>query len=726
MAFMIELEPMNLKPVLEKIVKVGIFLIPFLPLLVASSLYFPFISGKNFAFRIIIEVIFASWIILAFWDAKYRPKFSLILSSIIAFVVIITVADVFGENSFKSFWSNFERMDGLITLIHLLMYFVVATTVIRTERLWERFLQTSVGVSVAVGIFGLLQLAGVFTINQGGTRLDATFGNSTYLAVYMLFHVFITVLLMVRWDKHKLIYSGAIILQTIILFFTGTRGTILGFLVGIFTASALIALFGQNKTFKKVAIGIFAGLIILVGGFIAIKDTSLVQDNYILGRFADISLEEGSARFQIWGMAMEGFKEKPILGWGQENFNYVFNEYYTPEMYGQEQWFDRVHNIIFDWLIAGGILGLLSYLLILLTTLYYLWIKKKDSFSVTEKSIITGLLAGYFFHNLFVFDNLISYILFFTILAYVNFHAVGNKESGKIFNEQTVKTVLTPIVIVLTIFILYFFNGRGIVLGQTIIAAISPQEEGVTKNLELFEKALSYNTVGKQEVREQLLQTAVTVGASELSTETKQAFLSLATDSMQEEIKNNFDDARLHVLMGTTLMKFGFYEESFPYLEKALDLSPKKQSIMFAIAEYYINTNQNNKALEIFKTAYESAPEYDDAAILYALGAVYVNDYSLVEEILIPQFGTVAVDDNRLLNAYVEAGLVNQTLEIWKIRAEKNPNDIQTKMSLAAAYLQVNQRQNAIAEIRKVIEIDPTLKEQAEYYIGEIQAGRDL
>lgn len=716
---------MNFKQILERMVKIGVFLIPFIPLLVTSSLFFPFISGKNFAFRIIVEVIFASWVILAFWDAKYRPKFSLILGSIIAFVSIIAIANVFGENPFKSFWSNFERMDGLLTLIHLLMYFVVATTVITTERLWERFLQTTVGVSVLVGVFGLMQLAGIFIINQGGTRLDATFGNATYLASYMLFHVFLTVLLMVKWDRHKLIYSGAIILQTIILFFTGTRGTILGFLGGIFVTTALIALFGQNKTFKKVAIGVFVGLVILIGGFISIKDTDFVQDRFILSRFASISLEEGSARFQIWNMAIQGWKDKPILGWGQENFNYVFNEYYEPGMYGQEQWFDRVHNIIFDWLIAGGILGLISYLLILLTTLYYLWIKKKDSFSVSEKSIITGLLAGYFFHNLFVFDNLISYILFFTVLAYVNFHAVGNKESGKVFTEQVVKVVVTPIVIVVTLFSLYFFNLQGIVLSKTVISSISPQEEGVSKNLELFNKALTYNVTGRQEVREQLLQTSVTVGNSELDLETKQAFLTLATDSMQDEIKENFKDARLHVLMGSTLMKFGFYEEAFPYLEKALELSPKKQSIMFSIAEYYINTNQYDKALEVFKEAYESAPEYDDARILYALGAIYINNYTLVEELLVPRFGTVAVDDGRLLNAYIEKNLVNQVLEIWKTRAKKNPNDIQTILSLSAAYLDVNQRQNAILEIRKIIEIDPSLKEQAEYFISEIEAGRN-
>jgi hypothetical protein len=52
-------------------------------------------------------------------------------------------------------------------------------------------------------------------------------------------------------------------------------------------------------------------------------------------------------------MALKGIAERPVLGWGQENFNYVFNKYYNPQMFGQEEWFDRTHNVVLDWLIAG-------------------------------------------------------------------------------------------------------------------------------------------------------------------------------------------------------------------------------------------------------------------------------------------------------------------------------------------------------------------------------------
>src|SRR3989338_7504632 len=73
-------------------IKIGIsvlFLIRLIPVIVAGGesfagfffpdLLFPFITGKNFAFRIIIEIIFASWILLALLEPKYRPKKTLIL-----------------------------------------------------------------------------------------------------------------------------------------------------------------------------------------------------------------------------------------------------------------------------------------------------------------------------------------------------------------------------------------------------------------------------------------------------------------------------------------------------------------------------------------------------------------------------------------------------------------------------------------------------------------------
>src|SRR5688572_14827432 len=95
----------------------GIFLIPFVPLIISPSLFFPFITGKNFAFRIIVEIIFFAWLILALRDSAYRPKVSWISYALLFFLAVVGIADIFSENAFKSFWSNFERMEGYVTLL---------------------------------------------------------------------------------------------------------------------------------------------------------------------------------------------------------------------------------------------------------------------------------------------------------------------------------------------------------------------------------------------------------------------------------------------------------------------------------------------------------------------------------------------------------------------------------------------------------------------------------
>ena len=197
------MSPMIIEKALRWIVIIGVFCLPFVCLVVASSMFFPFITGKNFAFRVIVDVITGAWLALALIDEKYRPRRSWILAAFSLFVFIMAIADALGAAPFKSFWSNYERMDGWVTLIHTLAYLVVASSVLASEKMWRLLWQVNLGVSVFLSIDGLLQIAGLTAIGQGGAsglaaRVDATFGNPIYLAVYMLFNIGIAALLWVQ------------------------------------------------------------------------------------------------------------------------------------------------------------------------------------------------------------------------------------------------------------------------------------------------------------------------------------------------------------------------------------------------------------------------------------------------------------------------------------------------------------------------------------------------
>ena len=60
-----------MKDFLLAVVFGGLFAVLLLPLYVENDFYFPFITGKNFAFRIIVEIVFAAWILLALLDTQY-------------------------------------------------------------------------------------------------------------------------------------------------------------------------------------------------------------------------------------------------------------------------------------------------------------------------------------------------------------------------------------------------------------------------------------------------------------------------------------------------------------------------------------------------------------------------------------------------------------------------------------------------------------------------------
>ncbi|MDE2059732.1 MAG: O-antigen ligase family protein, partial [candidate division NC10 bacterium] len=536
---------MTLNRYLRYFVIGGLFLIPLVPLLVFTSQYFPFVTSKNFAFRIIVELIFGAWLILALRDANYRPKFSWLSGAVLIFLVAIGVADLFGPFPDKSFWSNFRRMEGYITILHLGAYFLVAASTLISENLWILFMQTALGSSVVMGIYAVPQLLEKFAVNQGEFRLTGRLGNAAFLAVYALLHLFIALFLLVRrrnLRRWNIIYGLIASLELVILYHTATRSTMLGLFIGLFIAGLSVALLTKGfNGLKKTAIGVMAALILAVVGWALLKDSSFVKQNPTLARLTSLSLAEVGPRKIVWDIAIKGFEERPNFGWGQENFNHVFNKYFDPatdpadQWYVENRWSDRAHNIFLDWLIAGGLVGLLSYLFIFLSALYYIWqqnecglscnalIKRLCTFwkpgatfhCLPEKSILTGMLGAYLFQNVFMFDNLASYIIFFTILAYI--HSMSGRPIKALTEEKitisagTINRVVAPALALLTVFSVYALNAKAIHASTTLRSALRQQPKRPAESLTYFKQALSYDSFGGQEIQEELAQAALQV-----------------------------------------------------------------------------------------------------------------------------------------------------------------------------------------------------------------------
>ena len=199
-----------------------------------------------------------------------------------------------------------------MTHLHLFAYFLVLVSVMKTERLWNWFFATSIGVSLIVSLYAVGQFLEKIKIFQSGDRLESTLGNSAYLAAYLLFHIFIIGYYLAR-NEIKNVYAkfalfGVLVFETIILFLTETRGAIVGMIGGLVVVALLNALCGEGKN-KKIAVSFIALLILIGGTFFAFKDMSFIKEQRGLRRLSAISLtsDDVQARFTIWGMMNRHF-----------------------------------------------------------------------------------------------------------------------------------------------------------------------------------------------------------------------------------------------------------------------------------------------------------------------------------------------------------------------------------------------------------------------------------
>ncbi|MBI3573423.1 O-antigen ligase family protein [Candidatus Kaiserbacteria bacterium] len=722
----------------------GILLIFLIPLFVANSLFFPFITGKAFAFRILVEIVFALWAILAVRDPSVRPKKSFLLYVISAFLVSLLISVLLAVNPDKAFWSNFERMEGWIGIAHLALYFAVVFSVFNTEKFWKILWNTTIAVSVIEACYGLLQLAGVITINQGGVRVDGTFGNATYLAVYMLFHVFITALAWMWWGRGKEFasralafwYGLAIVFQLVMIFYSATRGAILGLIGGCAIAGLSFLIFGkENAALRKWGTGAVIALLILGGGFFAVKDTPFVQHNEVLSRLAGIAgvhnlFSELSTRSEIWSIAWKGFLERPVFGWGQEGFNYVFDKHYQATLYAQEPWFDRAHNEFLDWLVAGGAVAFLLYLSFFALALWYLW-RKGTVFSLGERGIFTGLLGAYLLNNLVVFDNLFSYILFFTVLAYLAYRSSAALPTlfAKPIAENA-RIIFPPLIAVVMAFVLYFVNVPGITTASYIIQGLSPHQEGISTNFDYFKKSVASaegEGLGLQEVREQLAQFAIQVKGLNAGDQAFQASVEqYAADQLALQAALTPKDTRVVLLYGSYLAQVGTIDGARTVLLAAHDLSPQKQEILINLGDLEASVGNYPAALSWLKQAYDLEPAYDWVRSSYAGIAIRAGQRSLAESLLLPRYGTMTPDDSDLLSSYLAAKDFQSVFAILRGRIEKNPNDYQAHVNLGATYLQSGDSADAIAELQKAMQLNPSFQAQGQSYIDQIRAGKTL
>lgn len=717
-------------------------LIACLPFIVSTSLFFPFIVGKNLFFRVIVDIVLIIWLASCFQDVSLRPKWSCITGIFAGFVLWVGIADFAGIDPLRSFWSNFERMEGYITILHLFALFLVSAQSMSKD-LWYQLMGWSVVISGFTWLQGMVE-----HLKDTFFRIDGSFGNATYFAAYAMVHVFFAALLAFRYKTSRWVWIVLGFLNLTTIFFTGTRGALIGVAGGAVLASILYLIFEwKNKTVRYSGLSVIAFVVIAVIGLGLAKNTHFIGSSPVLSRFGQLAhyvitfdikgmlADVGRSRTVIWGIAWEGVKERPIVGWGQENFVQVFSNHYDPNIFDQEQWFDRTHNVFLDWIIASGFPGLFGYIGIFAAILWYVW--KRKEFELYEKILLSGMVLAYFIHTFFVFDNITTYIFIMLIFAAVHHQAQNYEENeGRNKNNYHVENsagLITGAVVIACVFA-WMVNMPVYVTGSDLIKGmIYAQGDGkqavndalLKESKKYFEKALNGSEFAKVEINEQLaIDINQRVRMSQAASSTKYEFAKLINDNIIQNIMAHPDDARVNYFAGIYFTSIGNYPAAIERLEHDLVVSPNKQTIMFSLAEAYEREGNISKAVELYKTAHEIAPQFVEPRLRYVDMLVSVGKKIEAEEVM-KDVHVESLQDQKYLNILMQVNRYDIIVGIFEKKYKDNPTDIQTRISLAASYVEVDRRDDAVAILQTIVRDMPQSKTQIEYFISEIKAGRN-
>ncbi len=743
-----------------KILRWGIFLSVFTPLILYPQFLSMFHFPKLIVFRSIVEIMLIFYVLLILANKKYRPKWNALLITITIFTGLYVLTSITGINFYRSFWGTLERMGGVFSFIHYWIFFIILISVFKEKQDWLKLLKFGViaGFLSILFAYGQYFKLGDFFVGWQHGRIFGTQGNAALFAGYLIFILFLAIYFLSRKDTSKrgrIFYGLILVLGVPALFLTAVRGTIISFLAAIFLLGIFNLITSKNRRIKQGTIIFIGLLIIIISIFWFNRNQSWIQENDYFKRITDISLETRTVqtRLSTWQSAWQGWQERFILGWGPENFNLLFSKHFDPMHYqgfGSEVVWDRAHNTFLNTGATMGIIGLLSYLSIFIVLIYY-FIRafRKKIVKKLCLGIFSAMLIAYIGYNMFIFDTFNSYLMFFIVLGYLSFLFGVTKKESKAEEVREIgstkpRTVILIILVLTMIFTIYktaiipakanYAATRGIVYGRS--------DKHLPTAFDYFRKSLSYNSIqGEYEIRHHLAKLVFRVfskGDNIQRFGVGKEDIIFAIDEANKNIKTDSLDpipylyaARLNEFLSRVISSEEAKErlkEAERLLEKVMPLNEKNPYIYFELGQVRIFQNRPAEAIEFFEQGISIRPEVELG--YWYIGVTYLDmgeiekGEEFIKEAEKRGYKKSVSDIHRLLRIYVPLKDYPAIIELYLEAIELEPTNAQFYTSLATAYKENKEIDKAIEVARKAIEVDPKLKAEADAFIHMLETLR--
>ena len=594
----------------------------------------------------------------------------------------------------------------------------------------------------------------------------ATMGSSIPLALYLVLLLFIAFSFAIKTKNKKALFyyfCSAVFLITIN--FTASRAAFLGIGAGVLFFVLFYKIPRQNIFKNKIFwMKVITVLFLAAGitGIILVKDNQNIINKIQKFPFGNIFYRVittaqtisktksliPDTRISAWQIGLNALKDRPILGYGPENFSIAFDGHYDPDLlkFGKLYWWDRAHNVFLETAINAGILGLAIYVfLIIFVFLKLNQLKKQNPENYLIFLGIQASFIAYFVAAFFSFEIFSTFILFNFILAYICYFLTQNKNNENASYFATEKNYIKYVFLFSCLFLFYFlwqYNLKPFLINKDANwADFYLKKNDCRKAAEKIEKNLANHSIVDNYIRLKYIN--IVNGTLCIKEQQKMDLLETRAKILGEAVAIRPYYTRSWIFLGNALYILTNQDEKSNLgtdselrkqardaLIRAKELCPKCQDFLPNIIKNFLGMGEYELAKQETQHCIDLFPDFIECLYLKGLVKIYSNNISEGKKEIGIAFekGYNLYELNaqkELLKAYIAIKDANKNnteyfRDVAKIYEEIigfGERNYQYHASLAFVYKQLGKYAEARKQVMLILTTNPELKNTVEEFL---------
>lgn len=645
-----------------------ILALPILPL--PFTWWAGYLTPPDWGKTIIFKIVFSLILLLFFYEFLWRRQDELLTRVkpmskknitfwfLLALLGSYLLATVFSVDIRESLFGSPYRGGGVINYIFYILFAVLAFLALYKKD-WQKLWNVAIGAGVVVSLTGLVSYFGLFSsiFVKQFDALTSTIGGPTILGLYLILLIFPALGFGFQEKRlpKKVFYFASAGLFSLIVLLTISQGAYLGLAIGV-----LYFLFLYPKPLKdkrvllvKGGTALFILIVVAIALFIKYQPNNKLNDNYLFATLTDWHMDV--SRLSAWKVSWQSFLNRPILGYGPENFQIAFDRHYDPSLprlqnnpSSSDSWWDRPHNIILNTLSDAGIIGLTCYVLLFSTLFFQLYTLRKSEHNIVSHGLQAALVA-YFANLFFNFDSFSSFLILFFLISYAQSLLMGSRELVLNAKKKPVtgfflrtRKGLIALASLAVLFFVWNLNVKPLLANQKInVAEYFANQGKCAVSLDIMKKGENFHTIidGYFRIKYvEILKTCFTFSEGQ-----DREFALKGVKLLLESVKTMPHYTRSWLVLGgfTTVLipreenevsKKALIAEADGYFQRALELSPKRQEVYLEWIKKHLVSGEYQKVQEKSQTCIDLHENFARCYWYLGISHIYFGNVNAAEQ----------------------------------------------------------------------------------------------